>query len=95
MEIQERRGAVVFAVRLTPRASRDAIEGEHQGALRVRVTAPPVEGRANDALRRLLAGCLKVPVSAVRIVAGEKSHLKRVEISGVTKLQIAALYLRR
>jgi len=91
IEIQEREGKVMFAVRVTPRASRDAIEGEHQGALKLRLTAPPVDDRANDALRRLLAERLKAPVSAVRIVAGEKSRTKRVEIAGATRAQIVAL----
>jgi uncharacterized protein len=92
MEIQERADGVTFAVRVSPRASRDAIEGEHQGALKVRLSAPPVDDRANEALRRLLAERLKVPVSAVRIVAGEKSRTKRVSIAGVTRAQIAALF---
>jgi len=91
IEIQERDGAVTFAVRVSPRASRDAIEGEHQAALKVRLTAPPVDDRANEALRRLLAERLKAPVSAVRIVAGEKSRTKRVSIAGVTRAQVAAL----
>lgn len=91
IEIAERDGCVVFAVRVTPRASRDAIEGEHAGALKIRLTAPPVEGRANKALRRLLAERLNVPVSAVRIVAGETSRTKRVSIAGVSPAQILAL----
>ena len=91
MEIREIGGAVVFTVRVVPRASRDAIEGEYQGALKVRLTAPPVEDRANDALVRLLAERLKVPRSAVRIVAGEKSRMKRVEIAGVSRAHIAEL----
>jgi uncharacterized protein (TIGR00251 family) len=91
IEISERDGSIVFAVRVTPRASRDAIEGEHQGALRVRLTAPPVEDRANDALRRLLAARLNVPVSAVRIVGGEKSRNKRVSVAGVTRAQVISL----
>ncbi len=89
--MEKRGGSVVFAVRVTPRASRDAIEGEHQGALKVRLTAPPVEDRANEALRRLLAKRLNVPVSAVNIVAGGKSRTKRVEIAGVSEAQIKAL----
>jgi len=89
--VEERRGAVSFAVRVSPRASRNAIEGEHQGALKVRVTAPPVDDRANDALRRLLGERLNVPISAVRIVSGEKSKTKRVEIAGVTRAQVLAL----
>ena len=91
VELQERDNGVLFAVRVAPRASRNAIEGEHNGALKVRLTAPPVDDRANDALRRLLAERLNVPVSAVRIVAGEKSRTKRVEIAGVTRAQVLAL----
>ena len=91
IEISERDGSIVFAVRVTPRASRDAIEGEHEGALKVRLTAPPAEGRANDALRRLLAARLNVPVSAVRIVGGEKSRNKRVSVAGVTRAQVISL----
>jgi uncharacterized protein len=87
IETSERDGSLVFAVRVTPRASRDAIEGEYQGALKVRLTAPPVEDRANDSLRRLLAARLNVPVSAVRIVGGEKSRNKRVSVVGVMRAQ--------
>jgi len=89
--VEERRGAVSFAVRVSPRASRNAIEGEHQGALKVRVTAPPVDDRANDAVLSLLAERLNVPISAVRIVSGEKSKTKRIEIAGVTRAQVLAL----
>jgi uncharacterized protein len=91
IEVSEREGAAVFAVRVTPRASRDAIEGEYQGALKVRVTAPPLEDRANEALRRLLADRLNVPVSAVRIVGGEKNRNKRVSIAGVSRAQVISL----
>jgi uncharacterized protein len=91
IDISERDGSVSFSVRVTPRASRDAIEGEYQAALKVRLAAPPIEDRANDALRRLLAARLNVPVSAVRIVGGEKSRNKRVSVAGVTRAQVAAL----
>jgi uncharacterized protein (TIGR00251 family) len=91
MEIKGSRESISFDVRVAPRASRDAIEGEHAGALKIRLTAPPVDDRANESLRRLLAQRLKVPVSAVRIVLGEKSRSKRVAISGVTREQILAL----
>jgi uncharacterized protein (TIGR00251 family) len=91
MEIGERDGVVTVAVRVAPRASRNAIEGEHGGALKVRLTAPPVEDRANQALRELLAETLNVPVSAVKIVGGARSRRKRVAIAGATQSQIAAL----
>jgi uncharacterized protein (TIGR00251 family) len=55
MEIAVNADAIVFRVRVQPRASRDAMEGEHAGALKVRRAAPPVEGRAKESLRRILA----------------------------------------
>jgi uncharacterized protein (TIGR00251 family) len=91
MEIHERDGAITFAVRVAPRASRNAIEGEYQGTLKVRLTAPPVDDRANEALRRLLAKRLNVPISAVRIVTGDRSRTKRVSIAGVTRGAVEAL----
>jgi uncharacterized protein len=91
LEIREHDGSAIFQVRVAPRASRDAIEGEYQGGLKVRLTAPPVDGEANEALCRLLAARLNVPLGAVRIVAGEKSRTKRVAVRGVTPAQVAAL----
>jgi uncharacterized protein len=91
IEIAERDGCVIFTVRVLPRSSRNAIEGERAGALKVRLTAPPVEGRANEALRRLLAEHLNVPVSSVRIVAGESSRTKRVSVVGISVGQVLAL----
>lgn len=91
LEIQERNGAVVFSVRVQPRASKDEIAGEIGGALKVRLQAPAVEGRANEALIELLAQLLKTPKSAVRILSGDRSRTKRIEIGGVTGQQIQAL----
>jgi uncharacterized protein (TIGR00251 family) len=91
VEIAERDGAITFTVRVSPRSSRNAIEGAHAGALKVRLTAPPLDGRANESLRRLLADRLNVPISAVRIVSGDKSRAKRVAISGVSRAQVAAV----
>lgn len=68
-----------FRVRLTPRAKADAIEGWRDGVLRVRVSAPPVDGKANEALVRLLAGALGVAKGDVRIVAGAASREKVVD----------------
>jgi hypothetical protein len=92
MDVSEMNGEVVVGVRVAPRASRDAIAGEYGGMLKVRLTAPPTEGRANEALCRLLAGRLNVPFSAVRIVSGHTSRTKRIAIAGVTQAQIAALF---
>ena len=75
-------GTVLFWVRVSPRARRSSVEGVAGGALRVRLSAPPVEGRANDELCRLLAECLNIPESAVRIVRGRHGRLKQVEVRG-------------
>ena len=97
IEITERKGVVTFAVRVQPRASRNHTGGEWPGAggapaaLKVRLTAPPVDDRANEALCRLLADVLGVAVSAVRIVSGERGRTKRVEVRGVTAQQVQAL----
>jgi uncharacterized protein (TIGR00251 family) len=91
MKIDERGGSVTFLIRVIPRASRNSIEGEYRDALKVRLTAPPLDGRSNEALKRMLAETLKVPVSAVRIVAGEKSRTKRVAIEGVSRAAIENL----
>jgi len=91
MELRESAGLVTFLVRLQPHAGRDEIAGEWHGALRIRLAAPPVEDRANEALRRFLAARLNVPLSAVRIAAGERSRNKRIEISGATAAQVRAL----
>jgi uncharacterized protein len=85
------RGTVTFSVRLQPRASRDEIAGVFDGALKVRLCAPAVENRANEALIEYLAGVLKTSKSAVRIRSGEQSRSKRVEVSGVTRQQIEKL----
>jgi uncharacterized protein (TIGR00251 family) len=91
LEVQEREGAVIFSLRVQPRASKDEIAGELGGALKVRLRAPAVEDRANEALVEFLADLLKRPKSAVRILSGERSRTKRVEIHGVTRQQVLAL----
>jgi uncharacterized protein (TIGR00251 family) len=73
-----------------PRARTDAIAGTREGALLVRLTAPPVEGAANDALIAFLADRLRVPRRAVRIVGGGRGRQKRVAVSGVTAPQAIA-----
>ncbi len=94
LEVQEREGTVIFSVRVQPRASKDEIAGEMGRALKVRLRAPAVEDRANEALVEFLAQLLKTPRSAVRILSGERSRKKRIEIHGVTRQQILALLVQ-
>jgi uncharacterized protein (TIGR00251 family) len=89
--IHEGQSGVIVMVRVQARASKDEVAGEMEGALKVRLRAPAVEGRANEALREFLGRLLKRPKSAVRILAGERSKTKRVEILGVTAGEIERL----
>jgi uncharacterized protein len=78
-------------VRVQPRASSDAVAGEVEGALKIRLMAPPVDDRANEALRRFLAAELKIGISAVRIAGCERSRTKRIEVRGVERGRILDL----
>ncbi len=73
-----------LSVRAQPRASRSELAGEHDGALKVRLAAPPVEGEANRELVRFLAKLLGVARSRVTVVAGETGRSKVVEVEGLT-----------
>jgi uncharacterized protein (TIGR00251 family) len=72
-----------FTVRVIPRAKKTETVGELDGALKVRISAPPVDGAANDELIRFLSKLLKVPRSAVEIVSGSASRTKRIRIVGI------------
>ncbi len=91
LKAHSERGSVSFAVRVQPRASKNEVAGLMDGALKIRLQAPAVEDRANEALCEFLAEILKRPKSAVRILAGDRSRTKRVEVFGVTAAQVEAL----
>ena len=78
-------GRVRFLVRVQPRASRSEVVGVHGDALKIRLSAPPVDGAANDALIEFLAHVFAVGRRDVRILSGETSRSKVVEIEGITE----------
>jgi uncharacterized protein (TIGR00251 family) len=78
-----------LSVRVTPRASRDELAGWRDGVLQVRLRAPPSEGRANEALRRLLAERLGLPPSRIEIDAGATARTKRLRIEGLDDAALA------
>ena len=84
MEIVERNGFVHFSVRVVPRSSKSEIVGEHDGALKVRIASPPVDGAANDELIRLLARTFKISKSCVVISSGQTSKTKQICLAGIT-----------
>ncbi len=91
IEVKEDSGSIILTIRVQPRASRNEIAGEWNGTLKIRLTAPPLDGRANHAACRLLADQLNIPLSAVSILSGERSRTKRVRIAGVDARRIQAL----
>ncbi len=75
--------SATVTVRVQPRASRDEVAGLSEGVLRIRLTAPPLENRANEALVRFLAGALDLPRASVEIVKGDRGRNKIVRIRGI------------
>jgi uncharacterized protein len=84
-------GGVLIDVRVIPRAGRSGLAGARDGALVVRVNAPPVDGAANAALIEVLAKVLGVPKRAVMVVSGDRSRRKRVRVEGVTAASVEAI----
>lgn len=94
VECSERDGALVFNVRVVPRAARSTLAGAHDGALRVRLAAPPVDGAANAELVRLLARSFDIPARDVEIMSGHASRLKRVSVRGATREQLKSILIQ-
>lgn len=82
--VRETGDGITFAVVVQPRARRDAIVGQFGDALKLAVTAPPVDGRANEACIKFFARALRVPSSAITIVSGQTSRKKAIRVSGIT-----------
>ena len=82
--------SVTLRVRLTPRGGRDEVRLLDDGSLAVRVAAPPVEGRANEALRKAVAKALGVAPSRVTLVRGERSREKTLNVEGIDAAGVRA-----
>jgi len=82
---------LLFKVLVVPRSSRSEVAGEHNGSLRVRLAAPPVEGAANQELIQVLAKAFKVSRSAVRIVSGHRGRTKQMSIEGVPESLVGVM----
>lgn len=85
----------VINVKLIPRASRNEIvEFMGDGTLKIKLTAPPVEGQANQAVIKFLSGILDVPIRSIEIISGKTSHNKLISIKGI-KQEVALLLLQK
>lgn len=85
LNIQETSEGITVEIKVQPRASRNQIVGEQEGMLKIKLTAPPVEGEANQALVGYLASVLNLPRRNVVLLKGESSRHKIVGIKGITK----------
>ncbi|HLV89371.1 MAG TPA: DUF167 domain-containing protein [Candidatus Sulfotelmatobacter sp.] len=86
--IRENDGSVTFAVRIHPRAKKNAITGELGEVLKISLTTPPIDGRANQACIDFLAKLLKVPRSSVTIASGQTSRNKIIRVAGLTAAEM-------
>lgn len=91
LEIKEDKDGVIFKIKVQPRAAKNQLAGIMDGALKIRLTAPPVDGAANEACRSFLAGLLGVARSQVTVVTGQTARYKLVRVSGVTPEQVRNL----
>lgn len=86
--IQPWKDGVAVVIKATPRASRTACLGEESGWLRVALQAPPVDGKANDALRRWLSDTFNLPKNAPQLLSGQTGRLKRWYLPGVDEAAV-------
>ena len=91
MKYVEKDGALTFDVRVVPRASRSEIVGEHDGALKVRIASPPVDGAANLELIRVLAKKLGVSRNDIEIISGGTSKNKRIRVTNLSQSKLEEL----
>jgi uncharacterized protein (TIGR00251 family) len=90
LDLKEKDGAVTLRIRVQPRARRNEIIGEHAGALKLKIAAPPVDGKANEECRHFLARLLAVNARSIEIVTGESSREKIVRIHSTDSRRVAA-----
>lgn len=91
IRINETPDGIVFSIHVQPRASKNELCGEHDGALKVRLTSPPVEGAANKLCVEFFAKLLGVAKSKVSIISGEKSRHKTIRVAGASRSELLKL----
>ena len=86
--IRESASGATFAIKVHPRAKENALTGELDGALKLSLTAPPIDGKANDACIEFFAKLLKVPRSSVTIASGQTSRNKVIRVAGISAAEL-------
>jgi uncharacterized protein (TIGR00251 family) len=88
LKLIEKDGAVTIRIKVQPRAPRTEIVGEHDGAIKLRVAAPPIDGKANEECRRFLAKLFEVSATSVEIISGDSSRDKVIRISNISARRV-------
>jgi uncharacterized protein (TIGR00251 family) len=91
VDFTQNAGSLTFTIRVVPRASKSEIVGEVNGSLKVRISAPPVDGAANEEVVKVLAKAFGVAKSNVSIISGETSKTKRIRVVGATSERLRQL----
>lgn len=91
LNVKETSSGIIIPVKVQPNASKERIIGEHNGQLKIAVTAAPEKGKANKAIIKLLAEKFDTKVSCIRIISGETSREKKVFVEGATPADIQQL----
>ena len=92
--VNEKNGAVTFKVRAQPRAAKTEIVGEYAGAVKLRIAAPPVDGKANNECRKFFAKLFAVSTNQVEIVSGDSSRDKIIRVHQINANQVLALLVK-
>ena len=90
LQIRERPGGLVFEVRVQAKSAHDELTGVRDGVLWMRVTAPPIAGKANAAVVAVLAETLHIPRASLLLTGGARSHTKTIQVSGIAAAELAA-----
>lgn len=90
-EVKASENCFIIALYCQPGAKNTEVQGEHDGRLKIRLAAPPIEGKANEALIQWLSKTLEIKRSQIELLAGDLSRLKRVKIAGITAEQLLQL----
>ena len=90
-EVKASENCFIIALHCQPGAKKTEVQGEHDGRLKIRLAAPPIEGKANEALIQWLSKTLEIKRSQIELLAGDLSRLKRVKIAGITAEQLLQL----
>jgi uncharacterized protein (TIGR00251 family) len=93
--VKDTPAGATFSVKIHPRARKNAITGVVGDALKLALTAPPVEGRANQAVIEFFADLFEIPQSSVTIASGATSRNKIIRVAGLTKAAVAAILAAR